>query len=386
MSLTVASHYARMFIKGLSALIVIYAFALFFKTPIKSALELVFPPKDPPNPIYGQLEPLEFIAQPITGEVESFELNTVDGKFPKDLPKKMTVYKFVQPFLSFNAGKNAQDAAMALGFSDLEIVSDYKSDKFIWKDINNGATLQTDLLTQSIDLTTPLQNISSYYELGSINEEKFVKTAEELFQSLNKFKDPLYLKGDRKNIMGRFVGERVVEASTPVEAQLYLADYFRKIEDFPILGPNPKQGLIRIIIGSPAVLNQKLINPLVQIYEWGIEETSEASYPIIPVQLAWQNVAKGSGVIANVTPNNKSPFEVYKKTDVGKVTIEKVYLAYYDNIRPQTYLQPIYVFEGRYASQLGAKGEITIYYPAIDGTFVKGTEPDDSGVKKDPVK
>lgn len=372
MSLTVVSYYARTLIKLFIALLFIYVLALIFKAPIKGAWELAFPSKDPPNPIYGKLDPIEFVAMPTNGQVDSFELNTVDGKLPTELPKNMKVYKYVPTFLSFEAGKIAQEAALALGFSELEIVSDYKADKFIWKDINTDATLTVDLASQSIDMYTPLKNISANYEQGSIDEASAKEMADEFFTKLGKFQDPLFSSGEKKTYLGRFVGERVVEAASTLEAQLVMFDYFRSINEIPIMGPDPTQGMIRVVFGKPRIDNLKLINPIVQIYENHVDQATEATYPIIPVAIAWQNVARGNGVIASVIPGNKSPFEKYQRTNVDKVTIEKIYLGYYDSKFRQEYLQPIYVFEGRYTSGVGGKGAITLYYPAIDGKYVKG--------------
>jgi len=51
---------------------------------------------------------------------------------------------------------------------------------------------------------------------------------------------------------------------------------------------------------------------------------------------AWNELQQGKGYIANFG----------QQGDNGQITIRKVYLAYYDTEVPQTYLQPIYIFEG----------------------------------------
>jgi len=51
--------------------------------------------------------------------------------------------------------------------------------------------------------------------------------------------------------------------------------------------------------------------------------------------------------------------------------VDNIYLAYYENTKDQTYLQPIYVFEAKYKSLGSQGGEMVIYLPAVSGEFVK---------------
>ena len=45
------------------------------------------------------------------------------------------------------------------------------------------------------------------------------------------------------------------------------------------------------------------------------------------------------------------------------ITVRNIYLAYYDSISPQTYLQPVFVFEG--------DGGFIAYVPAINPEFIE---------------
>ncbi len=385
MNLTQTSYYARLAIRIFFSLLILYVLALVFKTPIKNGIRSILPAKDPPNPVYGKLPPLEFIAQPVGGKIESFELNTPDGQLTSDIPAKMSVFKYVPKFLSFEAGKSAQEDASILGFAPSELISDFKSDKYIWRDINYNSILGIDLLTETINMTTPYSAIGSSYALGSINQKSSLEEANAFLKSMGKLEDSLYLQGTQQVVGGRFLGGKVVESSTPLETQLVQIDYFRSIFKTPILGPDPKKGLIRIVLGKPDQPNKKLNNPVVNVYEWEIDTITDASYPLIPISLAWENIAKGNGVIVNVTTGDQSPFENYQRTSIEKVVIEKIYIAYYDNTKPQEYLQPIYVFEGRYSNSVGDKGSITFYYPAIDGSFIKGTQEDSTTSKQEDI-
>jgi len=63
-----------------------------------------------------------------------------------------------------------------------------------------------------------------------------------------------------------------------------------------------------------------------------ILENDFATYPLLPVQEAWNNLLAGKGYIAK------------KITD--KVTVRRITLAYFESNQPQKFLQPVYLFEG----------------------------------------
>jgi hypothetical protein len=174
---------------------------------------------------------------------------------------------------------------------------------------------------------------------------------------------------------GKFKANGVVKADSPLEAQIARVDFFRNIFEFPILGPDPKKGLLRVYMRAPdnKLEFPQLNFPLVESYYWevDVDESKVATYPAIPIGTAWSQVSQNKGVIANVTPNGASPFYDNPPTRLQRILINDVYLAYFDNTKPQKYLQPIYVFQGNFFGDNGQNGDITIYYPAISGQFVK---------------
>jgi hypothetical protein len=59
-----------------------------------------------------------------------------------------------------------------------------------------------------------------------------------------------------------------------------------------------------------------------------------ATYTLKPSSQAWEELTSGKGYIL-------------KYPAIGTtVTVRSIRLAYYDSFEPQTYLQPIFVFEG----------------------------------------
>ena len=67
---------------------------------------------------------------------------------------------------------------------------------------------------------------------------------------------------------------------------------------------------------------------------WPIDLSTSATYGLITSDQAWSLLQSGQGYIARYP------------TSGNTVTVRNIYLGYYDSYDPQTYLQPVFVFEG----------------------------------------
>lgn len=369
----------------ITTLLALYIFVLIIKNPVKLTWYALFPPKDLPDYAFGLLDPLAFTEMPILSTISEFVLNTHTGVLPTDLENKMTVYKYVQPRFSFGEGERAQADAVTLGFTDDMRVSDLNQDVFIWQDVIFGGTLVINTQTRVVELSTPLGRLGSLLPAGILTQSAALEKAKSLLEQLDRFSDKLYTletRGSQEVVFGKTQNDRVVEASSILEAQVARVDFFRKVKDYPILGPDPKQALLQVQLRAPDIGDgfPQLNYPRVRAYHWEIDTDTTATYPIIPVSQAWEQVLLGNGIISNVTPLGTSPFERVSPTRVDRVLVNDIYLAYFDDYISQTYLQPIYVFEGVYSNTgSNAAGNITIYYPAIGGTYIKQAVETQSG-------
>jgi hypothetical protein len=378
MNLVQMSATVRKTVVIVTTLIILYITFLVLKNPVRETWYAIFPPKDLPDYAFGLLDPLSLTEVSLLSPVSEYVLNTQTGALPNDLENKMTVFKYVPPTFSFGGGEEAQKNALALGYDDTMRVSDLNQDIFVWKDVLFGGSLAIDTQTKILNLNnSSLGRLGSLLPAGVLTQESALEESKKLLQTLGRFSDKLYTldtKGSQTVRFGKVRNRRVIEADSILETQLAKVDFFRQVKDYPILGPDPKQGLLQVILRAPEVTDRfrQLDYLKVLGYHWEIDTEDSATYPIIPVSQAWEQVLLGNGVISNVTPQGTSPFEGTLPARVEKVLITDVYLAYFDDHQPQTHLQPIYVFEGVYRSSgNNADGIITVYYPAISGTYVK---------------
>ena len=361
---------------GISA-VLYYIFLLLLFPGARGLIAALFPPKDPPTPVFGPLPPLEFVEKATKNNVPpTYHLDTAEGGLPTDFPRKVTVYKFRKSVPSFEKGKNAIDTAARLGYYDGDLVSSLKETTYKWRKIESSGQLEINTDTKEISLATPLSGKAAQFPRGQLSENLAKQLAVELFEDIGRFTDSLYKNGTQTVKFGQFVATRISQIDSPIDAQIARVDFFRSINETPILGPDPTQGQIYAFVRKPDIESTHLDFPAVQSHIWEINPQSNATYGIISVADAWSIVSQNGGVLANVTAKNSSAFHAYSPVRVDDIFINRIFLAYYDNYFLQEYLQPVYVFEGKYTTAGTQGGTVTLYYPAVVPEYIQAPQQD----------
>lgn len=367
MSLTQTAEKTRRAIVYFGFIVVIYYLSILVVIPATTNMRArLFPPKDPPTLLYGNLPQLAFTEKQINNAIPpKVLLDTKDGKLPSGFPAKMTVYKFKKPVPLFQKGKEALEDANFLGYSDNELISSLKESVYKFKSVSSGGYLEINTDTKEIRVDIPISVRGEFYPIGQLTTNTASGYARSLLASIGRFDDPLYSSGTQVVKLGKISNTRLIEAATPFDAQVARVDFFRNINNVPILGPDPTYGLIHMIIRKPQNENKIYNIAYMDSHIWELEQQSSATYPIISVEQAWLNVSQAKGVITNVTPKTEALIKGYQPVELSEIFITNIYLAYYDSPQLQQYLQPIYVFEGTYTAPANDGGKISIYYPAI---------------------
>ncbi|MFC1722284.1 hypothetical protein ACFL0C_01405, partial [Patescibacteria group bacterium] len=347
--------------------LILYYIGLLVVYPLsKNFIASLFPEKDPPTLLYGALPPLEFVEKEITNSnAPKFNLDTKDGKLPSDFPVKITVYKVESPIPSFEKGRNAVDTAAYLGYKDEDLVSSLKETVYRWRNLNSNGILEINTDTRAVVLKTNLSGKSSLYPEAELTKNSAEQVAKKLFEATQRFTDPLYKEGTVTVNFGKFSGTRIISTKTTIDSQIARVDFFRNINEYPILGPDPKEGLLYTYLRKPDSDQPYYNYPIMESHTTNIQTQSNATYPTLPISQAWNVVSQNKGVIVNITPKGSNNIVEYTPLKIEEIYIQDIYLAYYDTPNAQSYLQPIYVFEGTYTTAGTQGGNIVLYYPAI---------------------
>lgn len=347
------------------------------KPVIQKIIYAINPPKNLPTALYGKIDSPEFLVKKtLVNSNPQFTLNTKNGRLPNDLPKQIPVFRYKQPSFSFELGKKAQRTAAYLGYRDDSFKSQTTDEDYLWNDLAFNSSLRINIKTKELIKDTPMSGKSTYYLPGSITEKEALSLATTMLLSNERFNDGLYDIGTSKVYLGRFLGNEIRTINRPSEAQLARVDFFRTFVSFKIVTPDYYKGLLSVWVGkpTPATDNYKVLAfPKTELYYWPLidkDVDKNATYPLIPVSLAWDEVQKGNGVISGIWPKDSNPFENYQPIRIDKILINDIFVAYYDSSKLQKYMQPVYVFEGIYNTTGAGAGQIAIYYPAISGDYI----------------
>ena len=192
MTLTETSKTVRRGIIGSIFIIILYYISIIIIIPLtKDFFAKMFPPKDPPTPIYGVLPALEFVKKEIKNDAPpTFKLDTKTGKLPDDNPKKMTVYKFQKPIPSFEKGESAVNTAKEFGFVDLDLITSLKESTYKWKNLLSGGTMEINTNTKEFIINVPIAGKGELFSRGMLSYAGVTKQATDLLKKIGRDSSP----------------------------------------------------------------------------------------------------------------------------------------------------------------------------------------------------
>lgn len=301
------------------------------------------PPPPPPTVSFGKLPKLIFPEEKITGEKSqlSFRLETIEGTLPK-LPTIGRVYFMPIKEPNLLDLERANLLARKMGFQNQP--EKIRENLYRWREGNT--TLEININTLNFHL------FYDYSQDQEVFTSKNLPTNQQAAQEVKNFLTTNGLltedlsQGIAEFEYLRFTALELIPAPSLSEADFIRVNLFRApLSDLKILPPNPKKSLISFLFSGSRTPEKRIIE--INYTYFPIEKEIWATYPLKPINQAWNELQAGQGFIANLGTNENK-----------QIIIRKIYLAFYDSPTPQQYLQPIYVFEG--------DNNFFGYVPAID--------------------
>lgn len=332
MSLTETAFYTRRAINWGILAIIAYILLKIFWSIFVTVFLIFFPPQaPPPNHAFGKLPSLVFPATATPSAKLTFELQTIEGDVPPASPSA-NVYFMPKTAPNLLALNTAEDFATLLQFDPTPI----QESKNIYR-FNDAAfplrRLRYDIVSNNFIVRYGFeQDPSIFTEKNLPTPDGVQQLAANDLQQYGLTKDDL-TNGTTTTTFLKLNGTTLVPTTSISQADAVRVDFFRApIGDMKIFTPNPDVASVDIIY-SGSTDNKKRILELAYTY-WPIDQTTSATYGLITSSQAWQELQSGQGYIAR------------QPTSGTIAVVRNIYLAYYDSYDPQTYLQPIFVFEG----------------------------------------
>lgn len=331
-TLTQTAYYTRKGIKYGSIALVVFLILRFIWGITSAYLRKIHPPSPPPPTVsFGKLPKIDFPQKKDLPKL-TFRLETIQGTAPK-LDTIGKVYFSVKPGATLLSLDRAKETAKKMGFSTNPQALSSRTYRFQTNTIP-PTTLDIDIITGNFKLYYDFsgdQTILTEKKLPS--NDQAISEAKSFLQSSGLSASDLSL-GKASVSYLKYQAPNLLPAISLSEADFVKVGLFREdLDKLPILPENPSQPPISFLFSGARSRDKRIVE--INYNYNKIEKESFATYPLKSTQTAWQELQDGKGFIASLGEN----------TD-GKITVRKIYLAYFDSSEPQNFLQPVFVFEG----------------------------------------
>lgn len=352
-SLTQTAFYTRRVVNIFAICVVgFFIFRAAFKTANQIYRHFVPPPPPPPTTAFGKIPALNFPENKDLPEL-SFKLETIEGRLPEQ-PQVGKVYFMPQKLPGLLDLERAIEKVGLFGFKGEGQMIDEAT--YRWQNETEPITfLEMNIVNGNFHLK------HLYEENKGLVDKKVLPTNEQAVAEAKSYlKSKEYLPDDLENGSAefsyyRFVPPRLEPAISLSEADFLRVNLFREnLDDLKILSLNPLASPVSFLFSGSREINKRIVE--VNYRYFPIDRESFATYPLKAIDLAWQELQRGQGLVANLGDNEE-----------GKITIRRVSLAYFEADESQLFLQPIFVFEG--------DRQFFGYVPAIDSKWLE-TAPD----------
>lgn len=314
----------------------------------------IFPPQaPPPNHAFGSLPPLSFpVSQASPSGQVIYQLQTIEGSIPT-ASVSANVYFMPKKGSSLLALSTAQAFAKRLGFVTTPIPEPANKNIYRFDDATTQLRhLWYDIVTTNFVIQYDFQQDTGIFlnsKVPSLQEAK--AEAKNLLQTYNLYPEDI-TGGEIKVTYYKVSESALIPVTSQSQADAVRVDFYRpNIASTPVIS-GTASGPISIVFSGSGNNKKRVLN-FTYSY-WPIDYQTVATYALKTSAQAWQELQGGGGYVLK-----------YPSTPL--ITVRSVYLAYYDSVSPQTYLQPVFVFSG--------DDGFMAYVPAISQEYIEQKQP-----------
>ena len=286
-----------------------------------------------PDKIFGQLAaPIFPASKEKLPEQMTYKLETIEGGLPK-MPTIGKVYFMPKKQPNLLSLDRAKQKVNKMGFKSQPEAIDKSN--YRWNNLQNPpTTIEMNIDTGNFSFSYPYKTDQVLLNSKNLPTNEQAAQEAKTFLSANGLLESDLASGSAEISYYRFDPPNLTAAPSLSEADFVRIVFLRtNLNDLKILPPDPKEGLISFLFSGSRDQNKRIVEAKYTYYP--IEREQFGTYPLKPINDAWQELQSGQGYIAHLGENS-----------TGNITVRKVYLAYYDSSESQNFLQLIYVFEG----------------------------------------
>lgn len=310
---------------------------------------IIFPPQaPPPNHAFGTLPAIKFPDAATPSAQLTFQLETIQGSVPT-ASGSANVYFMPKTAPNLLGLNQAQEFAKILQFDPTPI----QESKNVYRFTDPSEPLRRlryDIVSKNFIVRYAFEQDSSAFIIKNLPIAQSAKQeVSNLLETYDIFPDD-YKNGPVEVTFLRLTNNRLVTSTSLSQADAVRVDFFRKpIGSTKVVTPGPAEGSISVILSGNTAFKKRILQ-FAYTY-WPVDYQTVATYPLKTSTSAWSELQQGNAYIARYPAGT------------AHVIVRDVYLAYYDALEPQTYLQPVFVFEG--------DNGFVAYVPAVSGEWTE---------------
>ncbi len=331
-TLTETAYYTRKAINwGIIALVALVIFRILLGIAIGTWQKIFPPPPPPPTVAFGKLPALKFPQVASPSAKINYSLETIEGA-PSATSSTGTVFFISKPepnLLSLTRARQFAARMNFVGEPQAENQTVYR-----WQDNANPLrALRIDIVTGNFRINYDYpQDLGVFAEKNLPSQNQAFVEAINFMQNLQIFL-PALAKGQPKITYWQLVGNNLVQTTSLANANAVRVDFAREnILGMKLFTANPPWEPVYFLFSGSKETSKRILEASYKF--WNIESEQMATYPLKTAASAWEELRQGGGFVAKITPGTQS------------VVVRKIYLAYFYPDDYQSFLQPIYVFEG----------------------------------------
>lgn len=333
-SLTETAFYTRRAINWTILGIIGYIFLRIFWSLAVTVYLTVFPPQaPPPNHAFGSLPAVSFPAPQASPSSQLiFQLQTIEGSVPA-ASASANVYFMPKKGSNLLALSTAQAFAKRLGFTTTPVPEPSNKNIYRFDDQTNSLRhLWYDIVSTNFIIRYEFQQDPGLFLNSKVPSAVEAKAeAKNMLQTYGLYPDD-FNGGDIRVTYYKVAENSLIPVPSQSQGDAVRVDFYRpNIASTRVVTGTLSEGPISIVFSGSGNAKKRVLQ-FTYAY-WPIDYSTVATYGLKTSTQAWQELQSGGGYILQLP---KTPL----------VTVRNVYLAYYDSVSPQTYLQPVFVFEG----------------------------------------
>lgn len=291
-------------------------------------------PVPPPDVRFNKLPQPKFTGVNISSSGLKFTLENVEGR-PPETTAAGKVYPMPKKLPNLLAADKAKKFAAKLNFTDPpdELTSTY----YRFTDpVDKLHTMEIDITNMNFKLKYDYTKNPKIFDHGQVmTREQALSETKNFIQQASLF-DETILRGNITTDVLKFEPPDTFNiASSLSNANAIRINYFRNdLDNMKILSTGFDKSYNYVLYTAATSPYPRIVE--LSYTFWPITSDDFATYPLKSATLAWQDLIDGYAYVVNMGGNTRD----------SNIVIRKIYLAYYDSEEAESYLQPIFVFEG----------------------------------------